>query len=386
MEDIKIEIEKTLYAEVHKGGVSILEGNTEKFHRVVKGGSGTGKTTLVKSLLYEPLHALGVLPGPFVKCGPGDLNHKLDKWLQKAEGGMLHIDEAYGLLNMTQTCNSLLERMDTGKTVVVLSGYEKEMNDLFDTNEGLGSRFDEIIIPPPTADKLVEIGLAHIKELGFTLTPDAEEKLREAAEYLARTGVCAASGAPKNANAIKAIVGGDVGGAIEGWRADQGNFQLHAFDEYKRNKPKKLVAKDIEDAFARFKQKYANWTEARRPRLSHTHLHAKGAQFPLRVQEFIEAVEAELRKLYARSDTPQPVLRKDVFNQLKTTEAWNMWKGDASALTKQNHDPNEPFIQAFDEACRRAFGQDFQGFLKKGTHSVQNKQLVAIPAQQSAQQ
>lgn len=362
----KDKIYHTLYAAVQTGGVSILQGNTVNYNRVVKGGSGTGKTTLVKSLIYEPLHALGVLPGPFVKCSPADLNGKgkLEQYLENAEGGMLHIDEAYGLRNMTQTCNSLLEKVDPPcQTVVVLSGYEDKMNDLLKTNEGFTRRFKPIDIPPPTAKDLVEIGLAHIEELGFTLTPDAEEKLLEAAKYLARTGLRADPVTPKNASAIKAIVGEDAGGAIEAWRAYRGTIQLDTSahdDELEQLKdPQELTKQDIEYAFAGFKQKYQDATE-----------------------EFIEAVEAELRKLYARSNTPQKVLRKDVFNQLKTTEAWNMWKGDASALTKQNHDPNDPFIEAFDEACRRAFGQDFQGFLKRGTHPVQNKQLVALPAQQ----
>ena len=138
-------------------------GRTKNFipHIALTGNPGTGKTTVAR-LIGEILREEGLISiGHFVEAAPKDLigqyvgqtRVKTAELCQRARGGILFIDEAYGLCNEDATGNgnsfgkeaveALLTFMlsPENDSVVVLAGYPREMEYfLKNGNPGLNRR------------------------------------------------------------------------------------------------------------------------------------------------------------------------------------------------------------------------------------------------------
>eukprot|EP00884_Botryococcus_braunii_P010997 jgi/Botrbrau1/1989/Bobra.0052s0031.1 len=125
----------------------------QQYNTLFYGNPGTGKTTVAR-LYAEFLKEIGVLPGSAIKetTGAALVNGgltDLKKLLTDLDkGGVLFIDEAYQLKPAVnpqgaQVLDYLLPELENkrGKLVVVLAGYEKDMQKLIEYNEGLPSRF-----------------------------------------------------------------------------------------------------------------------------------------------------------------------------------------------------------------------------------------------------
>ena len=116
-----------------------------------------------------------------VECSASDLvgqyvgqtGPKAKKLFEKALGRVLFIDEAYRLGEgpfaqeaVDEMVGMLTQERFKSKIVVILAGYDRDMNKLMAVNSGLSSRFpEEIVIENFTAEKCLEILNKRLKKM-----------------------------------------------------------------------------------------------------------------------------------------------------------------------------------------------------------------------------
>ncbi|THH17888.1 hypothetical protein EUX98_g9045 [Antrodiella citrinella] len=128
---------------------------------VFKGPPGTGKTTTARKM-GQVYYDMGFLSSvEVVECSASDLvagyvgqtGEKTRQLFDKALGKVLFVDEAYRLGEgpfakeaMDEIVGLLTQEAYAAKLIVILAGYDQEMNQLLKTNTGLSSRFPEEIV------------------------------------------------------------------------------------------------------------------------------------------------------------------------------------------------------------------------------------------------
>lgn len=134
--------------------------DTIPFNFVFRGPPGTGKTTTARKM-GKVFYDMGFLAtARVIECSASDLvgqyvghtGPKVVQQLDKALGHVLFIDEAYRLGEGHFAKEAIDELVDSctkpryhQKLVIILAGYEADMNRLLAANEGLTSRFPETI-------------------------------------------------------------------------------------------------------------------------------------------------------------------------------------------------------------------------------------------------
>ncbi|NCX31929.1 MAG: AAA family ATPase, partial [Actinobacteria bacterium] len=173
--------------------------------REVKGYTETvkGKTTVARlvAAIYKALglikkgHVIEADCSKLVAAYIGQTPIKTQRLCEQARGGVLFIDEAYGLAGHQhqgygpEAIETLLKFMEDnrGDFVVVAAGYPVEMQQFLDANPGLRSRFDIVIdFPDYASNELESILDIYLDEHEFRVTPEAREKIRTYIASLSR--------------------------------------------------------------------------------------------------------------------------------------------------------------------------------------------------------
>ena len=188
LESIKLEVRRQAsYLEIQR--LRVQQGmpspSTPSRHLVFIGNPGTGKTTIARifaRLYYE----LGFLKenklvevdrSKLVAAYIGQTAIKTREAVESALDGVLFIDEAYTLARSEvddfgkEAIDTLIKLMEDnrGRLVVIVAGYEQEMEKFLSANPGMESRFSrKLIFPNYSPDELFQVFLNLCSEHGFT--------------------------------------------------------------------------------------------------------------------------------------------------------------------------------------------------------------------------
>jgi type VII secretion ATPase EccA len=174
-----------------------LSTSARTLHLAFTGPPGTGKTTIAR-VVAQTYCGLGLLKTPavveakrqdFVGQHLGSTAIKSSALIDSAMDGVLFIDEAYTLIQTglsggdafgREAVDTLLARMeeDRDRLVVIIAGYDAEIDRFLAANEGLASRFTKRIrFGSYTPDELGAIGRLIAADRDSELTDEAYREL-----------------------------------------------------------------------------------------------------------------------------------------------------------------------------------------------------------------
>jgi SpoVK/Ycf46/Vps4 family AAA+-type ATPase len=166
-------------------------------HFVFLGPPGTGKTAVAR-IIAKIFYAFGLLEKPaVVEAHRADLVGeylgataiKTNELIDSALGGVLFIDEAYSLVNEgdgqgdrfgNEAVQTLLKRAedDRDDLIIILAGYEPQMESFLTSNPGLTSRFAiRVKFPGYSPAELLALADSALERRGELLDPDARPVL-----------------------------------------------------------------------------------------------------------------------------------------------------------------------------------------------------------------
>lgn len=193
-EDISFTINKVRFMDMRRRA-GLKSTLSMPNHMVFTGNPGTGKTTVAK-MIGKVFHSMGLLSqgdvvvterSKLVGRYIGDTENNVNEVLALARGNVLFIDEAYTLYNgrkedfglrVIESLLTALAQPDPDM-IVILAGYEKEMNEMLSSNPGLRGRFPhKFRFPDYAADELATIAMNLLEQLDYELDAEAEVAMK----------------------------------------------------------------------------------------------------------------------------------------------------------------------------------------------------------------
>ncbi|SDK49244.1 AAA family ATPase [Natronincola ferrireducens] len=196
LDEVKGIVDEVLaYVEIQqKRKLQGLNATPLVLHMIFKGNPGTGKTTVARLLgrifktmdLLDKGHLIEVERADLVGEYIGQTALKVRQQVKEAMGGILFIDEAYSLARGgekdfgKEAIDALVKAMEDYKDsfILILAGYQEEMDDFLKINPGLKSRFPiHIDFQDYTIEELVDIAEMMVTERQYTMPKSTKAKL-----------------------------------------------------------------------------------------------------------------------------------------------------------------------------------------------------------------
>jgi len=209
--DFELSLEELVPSEFIKGKIRDFVSFTETVndsthlsnHLVFQGNPGTGKTTVAEVMgqilkskgLLTKGHVVSVSRADLVAGYVGQTAIKTAEAIEKAEGGVLFIDEAYALKPSElggssgdfgqEAIDTLLREMENKRDdlIVIVAGYTNLMQRFLTANPGLQSRFPNVwVFPDLTLEELSEAASTRVRQMGFEIDHSFESEIAQQAK------------------------------------------------------------------------------------------------------------------------------------------------------------------------------------------------------------
>ncbi len=169
-------------------------------HMIFTGPPGTGKTTVAQRFgtMFRQLellptdHVEVVTAANLISRYVGNTGPNVVEAMRKAKGGILFVDEAYGMVprgNGSFGAEAIQAFIDNvtlpeflGNIIIIFAGYQDDVEQLFGINPGFRSRFDKrrLVFPSWTADMATRATVkAAERNHGYGVTDEGKEVMLE---------------------------------------------------------------------------------------------------------------------------------------------------------------------------------------------------------------